>query len=79
MYFDEEHSASASKIYILHHLNFLVRIFLDLGAVEPLPILNIPGVEALNVVVELVVPKLMDGVVDEVAKLNPVAELFQIY
>lgn len=36
--------------------------------------LNIPGVGALNVDVELVVPKLMDGVVDGAEKLNPVAE-----
>lgn len=64
----------ASEIYILHHLSFLVRVFLDLEAVEPLPILNIPGVEALNVVVELVVPKLMDGVVVGAEKLNPVPE-----
>lgn len=76
MYFDEELYVKASKIYILHHLNFLVRIFLDLGAVEPLPMLNIPGVGALNVDVELVVPKLMDGVVDGAEKLNPVADLF---
>lgn len=38
--------------------------------------LNIPGVGALNVDVELVVPKLMDGVVDGAEKLNPVADLF---
>lgn len=69
----------ASKIYILHHLSFLVRVFLDLEAVEPLPILNIPGVEALNVVVEFVVPKLMDGVVVEAEKLNPVPESFKMY
>lgn len=69
----------ASEIYILHHLSFLVRVFLDLEAVEPLPILNIPGVEALNVVVELVVPKLMDGVVVGAEKLNPVPELFKMY
>lgn len=54
-------------------------MFLDLGAVEPLPMLNMPGVETLNVVVELwVVPKLMDGVVVGAEKLNPVAEVFQI-
>lgn len=47
--------------------------------VEPLPILNIPGVEALNVVEELVVPKLMDGVVVGAEKLNPVPELFKMY
>lgn len=67
----------ANENYILHHLNFLVRMFLDLGAVEPLPMLNMPGVEALNVAVELVVPKFMDGVVVGAEKLNPVAEIFQ--
>ena len=52
-------------------------MFLDLGAVEPLPMLNMPGAEALNVAVELVVPKLMAGVVVGAEKLNPVAEIFQ--
>lgn len=50
-------------------------MFLDLGAVEPLPMLNIPAVEALNVAPALVVPKLIDGVVDGAEKLNPAAEL----
>lgn len=36
--------------------------------------LNMPGVEALNVAVELVAPKLTEGVVDGAEKLNPVAE-----
>lgn len=48
---------------------------LDRGAVEPLPILNIPGVGALNVGVEPEVPKLSDGVVDGAVKLNPVTGL----
>ena len=39
---------------------------------EPLPILNMPVAAALNGG-ELVVPKLMDGVVVGVEKLNPVA------
>lgn len=63
-----------SKIYILHHLGFLARVYLDLGAVEPLPMLNIPGVEALNVGGAVVVPKLMDGVAGSAEKLNPAAE-----
>lgn len=65
--------AEAGEIYILHHLGFLVRWFRVLGAVEPLPMLNMPGVDALNVGGAFVVPKLMDGVVDEAEKLKPVA------
>lgn len=59
-------------IYILHHLGFLVRVILDRDAVEPLPILNVPGAEALKVGTPDV-PKLIVGVVDGAVKLNPVA------
>lgn len=58
-------------IYVLHHLSFLARVLLDLGAVDPLPMLNVPAAEALNVPVELDAPKLIDGVVDGAVKLNP--------
>jgi len=57
-------------IYILHHLGFRVRIVLDRGAVDPLPILNIPGVEGLKVGVVPDVPKFMVGAA--AVKLNPV-------
>lgn len=61
-------------VYILHHLGFRIdRIDLDRGAVEPLPMLNIPGVEGLKVGMFGVVPKLRAGLADnEVVKLNPV-------
>lgn len=59
-------------IYILHHLGFRVRIVLDRGAVDPLPMLNIPGVEGLKVGVVPDTPKLMVGAAGAV-KLNPVA------
>jgi len=55
-------------IYILHHLGFRVRIVLDRGAVDPLPMLNIPGVEGLKVDVVPDVAKLMVGAA---VKLNP--------
>jgi len=60
-------------IYILHHLGFRVRIVLDRGAVDPLPMLNMPGVEGLKVGAA-VIPKLRVGAADGVAKLNPIAE-----
>lgn len=48
-----------------------MRAVLDRGAVDPLPILNMPGVEGLKVGV-LDVPKLRAGVTDGAVKLNPV-------
>lgn len=56
--------------YILHHLGFRVRIVLDRGAVDPLPMLNMPGVEGLKVGAA-VVPKLRVGAADGAVKLNP--------
>lgn len=47
-----------------------MRAVLDRGTVEPLPILNMPGVEGLKVGVPDV-PKLRVGVADGAAKLNP--------
>jgi len=58
-------------IYILHHLGFRVRIVLDRGAVDPLPMLNIPGVEGLKVGAA-VIPKLRVGAAGGAVKLNPV-------
>ena len=71
MYFHSK-GTRLGGIYILHHLGFRVRIDLDRGAVEPLPILNMPGVEGLKVGM-LVAPKLRVGVADNelVEKLNP--------
>jgi len=60
-------------IYILHHLGFRVRIALDRGAVDPLPMLNIPGVEGLKVGVVPDAPKLMVGAGAAAVKLNPAA------
>lgn len=61
-----------SDVYILHHLGFRIRIVLDRGAVDPLPILNIPGVEGLKVGAADV-PKLRVVVAGcGVVKLNPV-------
>lgn len=61
-----------SGIYTLHHLGFRIRIDLDRGAEEPLPILNMPGVEGLKVGM-FVAPKLRVGVGDNaLVKLNPV-------
>lgn len=48
-----------------------MRIVLDRGAVDPLPMLNMPGVEGLKVGAA-VVPKLRVGTADDVVKLNPV-------
>lgn len=70
--FTNEFLSDDDESYIFHHLGFLVRTFLGLGAVEPLPMLNIPGADALKVGVP-VVPKLIDGVVEGAVKLNPVA------
>lgn len=61
---------SDRRIYILHHLGFRARIVLDRGAVDPLPMLNIPGVEGLKVGAA-VVPKLRVGAADGAVKLNP--------
>lgn len=71
MYLDENILYELHDFYILHHLGFLPLMVLDRGAVEPLPILNIPGVGALNDGVPDV-PKLIDGVVVGAVKLNPV-------
>lgn len=71
MYLDENILYELHDFYILHHLGFLPLTVLDRGAVEPLPILNIPGVGALNEGVPDV-PKLIDGVVVGAVKLNPV-------
>lgn len=61
-----------SDVYILHHLGFRVRIVLDRGAVDPLPMLNMPGVEGLKVGAADV-PKFRVVVAGcGVVKLNPV-------
>lgn len=64
--------------YILHHLGFLVRIVLDRGAVDPLPMLNIPGVEGLKTGAPDV-PKLIVRVDEGAVKLKPVAAENSMY
>jgi len=71
IYISTKICSQTGGIYILHHLGFRVRIVLDRGAVDPLPMLNMPGVEGLKVGAA-VIPKLRVGAADGVVKLNPV-------
>lgn len=72
MCFNKNLCVQKRDVYILHHLGFLVRIDLDRGTVDPVPMLNIPGVAGLKAGVPDV-PKLMVGVGEGAVKLKPVA------